>query len=356
MKKKVFVILIFISLIILALGLVYTDITGSKWDAHKVYKEYSSAVWLVHTKWGYKIIVNDEDYTKQFFELQNKEPINLIASFDENDEDNWTIKGGINEGCATAFFIREDGLLATNRHVLSPWLYEENYKDIENVENILRKFYTNMANSTHDTLYSYIANNLNMIGHLDSVWIVPNGGYDDIKHRIKCKLLKVDSSMDHFYAKRSSEENDDVTIFQTRDEKLPNSVTKVIKDIYGWFEYDIDDPVANDRIGETVYAIGFPYGINSLASTIDNKYGQISNQIQNGIITQYRGILNFGHNIPVANGMSGSPIINDKGLLVGVHATGYTGLNGVQGMNQGVSANILSKCVQDWDAYDVNKN
>ncbi|MBQ2950534.1 MAG: trypsin-like peptidase domain-containing protein [Prevotella sp.] len=132
-------------------------------------------------------------------------------------------------------------------------------------------------------------------------------------------------------------------------------MTKVIKDIDGWFEYDIDDPVANNRVGETIYAIGFPYGINSLASTIEPKYGQISNQIQNGIITQYRGLLNFGHNVPVANGMSGSPIINDKGSLVGIHATGYTGLDGVQGMNQGVSANLLYKCVLDWDTYNNNK-
>lgn len=355
MKRNVLVILVFISIVFFALGIVYTDIICGKWDAHKVYKEYSSAVWLVHTKWGYQIIVNDEDYTRHFFELQNKDSVNLIASFEENGEDNWTIKGGVNEGCATAFFIREDGILATNRHVLSPWLYEENHKDIENVENILRKFYTNKANSTCDMLYSYIANNLKIKGCLDSVWIVPNGGYDDIEHRIECNLLEVDLSMEHFYAKKSSEENDDVTIFQTKNGKLPSSVTKVIKDIDGWFEYDIDNPVANNRVGETIYAIGFPYGINSLASTIDPKHGQISNQIQNGIITQYRGVLNFGHNVPVANGMSGSPIINDKGSLVGIHATGYTGLNGVQGMNQGVSANLLYKCVLDWDTYNNNK-
>lgn len=349
MKK--FLLSILIILLTSAIFYLYWD-KRNRWDAQRIYHEYNSAVWLVHVKWGYKIMVNNEDYTKSFLGLQNKEPMNIIAKCEEQDDGNWAFKGGYNEGTATAFFVREDGVLATNKHVLSPWLYDNCPNEMKLMEKILRKFYANMTKQ--DTLYNDVANNLKVIGYLDSVWIAPNGEFDDVKHRVDCKLFKVDSSMNYFYGVKTNDgdENDDGTIFQTNSETLPPSVEKVIKGFDGgWFEYDVEKPISDGRIGETVYAIGFPFGTNSFASTIDNKYGQISSQIQNGIITQYRGFLNFGHNIPVANGMSGSPIINEKGLLVGIHATGYTGINGVQGINQGVSTLIIFRYLREWDGY-----
>ena len=72
MKRNVLVILVFISIVFFALGIVYTDIICGKWDAHKVYKEYSSAVWLVHTKWGYQIIVNEKIIQDIFLNFKTK--------------------------------------------------------------------------------------------------------------------------------------------------------------------------------------------------------------------------------------------------------------------------------------------
>lgn len=328
----------------------------SRWDVNKVYNEYYSAVWLVHTKWGYRMMVDGEDHTRDFFILNGNEAQNSISSFEISDDGSTTINGGLFDGSATAFFVREDGMLATNKHVLCPWLYDSGPDNLARLEENIRMFYTKKACGT-DTLYLHIAQNLKVVGSVDSIWIIPNGKADAPENRVECKLLKAEVPYTLFFYEMvdpvSTHDGEDATIFQTVSETLPASVKRVIDTFEEWHERGFWDgsEFLLSRIGEVVYSIGYPYGYNSPATkiTMPALSDVISSQIQNGIITQYRDEYSFGHNIPVANGMSGAPIINDKGHLVGIHTSGFTGTTGVQGINQGVSAMFITWDLDEWD-------
>ena len=352
MKKFLIISLLF--LLVTSLSYIYWD-KWSKWDANKVYNEYNSAVWLVHTKWGYRMMVDGEDRTKDFFFLNGNETQNSISSCEILDDGSTAINGGLFDGSATAFFIREDGMLATNKHVLCPWLYDSEPDNLARLEDNLRMFYTQKANDT-DTLYLHIAQNLKVIGSVDSIWIIPNGKADIPENRIECKLLKAEAPHTVFFYEmvdpESTHDGEDATIFQTVSETLPTSVKRVIDSFEEWDEKGYWDGSVSSlsRIGEVVYSIGYPYGYNSQVTMIKSQSDMISSQIQNGIITQYRDEYSFGHNIPVANGMSGAPIINDKGHLVGIHTSGVTSTTGVQGINQGVSAMFITWDLNDWDS------
>ena len=351
MKKFVFSILLL--LLAFVIFYIYWD-KRSKWDAQRIYHEYNSAVCLLHAKYGYKVIVEDKDYTKMFFEIAGGSAAETIKSYEELDDGTVNMGSGLIESTGTAFFIREDGILATCLHVIHPWLYDNEPDYLKRLEEIVKTIFRNKANED-DTINTYIANKLKVIGFFDSLWIVPNGVRDCAENGYPCKLLTGDQSLDFYEkpTKLSYNHNMDATIIQTISETLPPFVERIIKlDILSeWFEYDSKSNIADSRIGEMVFAIGYPYGISNATVIEEDKDSLLSSQIQNGIITQYRGLHAFGHNIPSAPGMSGAPIINNKGQLVGLHTSGYTGTTGVQGINQGTSASILSNNLSEWDSY-----
>ena len=124
--KRSFIIIlvagVFISL--LSFFVFYSDLPWNKWNANKVYREYNSAVVLVHTKWSYRIKVDGKDITGDFYKLNIGIPQSIIGMYEEGDEDgNFSVKSSYYDYTATAFFIREDGMLATNLHVVRPWLF-----------------------------------------------------------------------------------------------------------------------------------------------------------------------------------------------------------------------------------------
>ena len=348
--KRSFIIIlvagVFISL--LSFFVFYSDIPWNKWNANKVYREYHSAVVLVHTKWSYRIKVDGKDITGDFYKLNTGTPQRIIGNYEERENGNFYIENRHYECTATAFFIREDGMLATNLHVVCPWLFDVNAENRKNLEKDLRRFYDGKA-SKNDTLYRYIANNLKVEGVLDSIWIIENGKADIVKNRIPCKLLEGDSSIiSELYNREDTNYYDyscDATIFQTANKKLPSSLEKVI-------------PICNfndsfDRIGEEIFSIGYPYGNSSVSIPSWEKYGELCNIINNGIISQDRGLLGFGHNISSPPGSSGSPIINSKGKLSGLHSSGKSGVSGIDGLNQAVSIELISICLHKWDEYQV---
>lgn len=349
---------IFVVFVVVLIWFLHRNV-WNKWDAQKIYHEYNSAVCLIHAKYGYKVLVENEDYTARFFEIAGGSTAETIRSYEELDDGSVNLSSGLVESTGTAFFIRDDGMMATCLHVVHPWLYDDGPNYLKRLEEIVRITFRKNAKEG-DTINSHIANTLKVVGYLDSLWIVPNGVRDCPENGCPCKLLHGDKSLD-FYEKAtklSRNHNMDATIIQTASETLPPFVGKIIEwnILSQWFEYDYESNIADSRIGETVYAIGYPYGISDATVIEEDRDSLLSSQIQNGIITQYRGLEAFGHNIPSAPGMSGAPIINNKGQLVGLHTSGYTGTTGVQGLNQGTSARILSNYLSEWDEYKSGLN
>ena len=349
MKRNVLLIIIVAGIFISSLSfwVLYSYMPWNRWDAHKVYKEYSSAVYLVHTRWSYRIMVDGKDITDDFYKLSIGTPQRIIGMYEERENGNFYIENKHYDYTASAFFIREDGLLATNLHVVSPWLFGVDAENRKKLEENLRGFYDGRATES-DTLYDYVARNLKVVGRLDSIWIIENRKADIAENRIPCKLLEGDSIIRSELYNRDDTNlysySCDVTIFQTANEKLPSSVDRLIP--FGVFFENGDY-----RIGEEIFSIGYPYGNSSIAIPSWNTNGELYSIINNGIISQERGLFGFGHNISSAPGSSGSPIINSQGKLIGIHSSGTSGVSGIDGLNQAVSVVILNLRLYEWDEY-----
>ncbi|MDE5981207.1 MAG: serine protease, partial [Bacteroidaceae bacterium] len=86
--------------------------------------------------------------------------------------------------------------------------------------------------------------------------------------------------------------------------------------------------------GRTLFTIGFPYGAN----IAQDSRRDLKNQVHGGSVTQNKGEYEFGHDAETAGGASGSPILNDKGCLIGVH---HAGVTGSQGFNYAIKVKYL---------------
>lgn len=283
-----------VALIVLLAG----NING-KYDSQKIYKEYNSAVCWVSFDYGYRISINDEDWTKR---LTNQE-IAFIGSYQ-----------------GTGFFITNDGKIATNLHIARPWLYENATEDIaKQVRESLARI---GASDPRLSYYTSLIPQVKVEGVLTDMYVVLNGLPNSEGNRIKCTEYKA-------YDQKDDER--DVAIIQTETRRLPDGVTRII---------DIKEAeTSNETLteGNKVFTIGFPYG-SSIALTSNQ---ELQNQIHEGRITQNRGEFEFGHDAATAGGASGSPILNERGHLIGIHHAGLTGVTGAQGFNMGIRAKYI---------------
>lgn len=268
------------------------------WDKVKIYDEYNSAVCYVEFRYGYQVLIDGRDMTAKLYGA------NLIYTDGEH------IIPGVTGSSGTAFFISKDGKLATNLHIARNWLFKNHSQVIkDNVDYTILTQYPILSRSS-----------VEVKGVLTYIGIIPNGLPVTPGNLIECREIK-----------GHNDTNIDVAVIQTISLKLPEQVTNII---------DINKADASEeaiKVGKTVYTIGFPYsldiGINSNM--------ELTNQAQEGSVTQDQGEYSFGHNAATAGGASGSPILNDKGRLVGVHHAGMTGSTGAQGFNSAIKVKHL---------------
>lgn len=283
-----------------------------KWDKEKVYNEYSSAVCWVCIEYGYQIMVDNEDFTPVLCQLCQIPSDNLVYL-----EDN-ELHSGPKMAQGTAFFISNDGKLATNLHITRPWLVSEEQNELEVGVN---KLLTILSQQNPRFLRSKVE-----IKHvMKGIHIIPNGLPINEANAIDCVEISNNDDI-----------SKDVAVIQTQTRKLPTEVKKVI---------DITKADASDEavgVGKTVFTIGYPYG----ATIALDSHQTLKNQIHDGSVTQNRGEYEYGHDAETAGGASGSPIINEKGRLVGVHHAGMTGITGAQGFNSAIKVKYLLELVK----------
>lgn len=283
------------------------------WDKERIYKEYHDAVCWVYVQYGYKISVDGEDFTPTLCQLCKVEPSELVHM--EGEE----LKAGTIGSQGTAFFISQDGKLATNLHITRPWLFSNDVKEMESGVN---KILAILA-ATQNPLLS--RSQVEVEGVIEGMFIIPDGLPISEGNAIRVKEIKGYDDV-----------KKDVAIIQTETLGLPSRVKKVI---------DIDNADLSDDClteGRTVFTIGFPYG----AEIAMNSNQELKNQVHGGSITQNRGDYEFGHDAETAGGASGSPIINDKGKLIGIHHAGMTGVTGAQGFNWAIKAKYISELLK----------
>lgn len=285
----------------------YVYIHFSKWDKEKIYREYHSAVCWVYVQYGYKVYVDNEDFTPmlcRFAEIENADVVHISGD---------DLLSGPTASQGTAFFISNEGKLATNLHISRPWLFSN---DKEELEDAVNKLLALLATQNPILSRSKVEAKCVMQG----MYAVPDGLPISESNAIECEEIKGCDDI-----------NKDVAILQTKTRKLPTDVKRII---------DVEKSEMNEDAlteGRTIFTIGFPYGADiALDSNLDLK-----SQVHDGAVTQNRGDYEFGHDAETAGGASGSPILNDEGRLIGVHHAGMTGVTGAQGFNRAIKVKYL---------------
>lgn len=281
----------------------------ASWDKERIYTRYNTSVCWVYAEYGYRIMLNGEDVTSGICQMCDLTPAKHLYLNDGK------LASGVQAAQGTAFFISEDGMLATNLHLASPWLYSS---DAEKLEQFINKIISQLSVSNPNLSRSKVE----VIGELTDLFIIPNGLPISSNNMVKCSVKRASDDIDK-----------DVAILQTDTRSLPVPVKQII---------DIKEADASDEAvkeGRPLYTIGFPYGVDIALN--DNR--ELKNQVHGGAVTQNRGDNEFGHDVATAGGASGSPILNDKGRLVGIHHAGMTGVTGAQGFNMAMKV----KCILD---------
>lgn len=279
------------------------------WDKEKIYKEYHDAVCWVYVQYGYKVTIDGEDQTAALCQFCGIAPSELVHIEGED------LSAGPIASQGTAFFISEDGKLATNLHITRPWLFDNDAKTLESYVNEILAILA----VTQNPLLS--RSQVKVEGVIEEMFIILDGLPVSEGNAIRVTEIKGHDDI-----------NKDVAILQTETRELPSRVKNVI---------DINDADFSDESlteGKTIYTIGFPYG----AEIAMNSNQELKNQVHGGSITQNRGEYEFGHDAETASGASGSPILNDKGRLIGIHHAGMTGVTGAQGFNFAIKVKYIS--------------
>ncbi len=306
-KTIVSIVAAVIVVVCLGIGGVYW-FSHRSWDRERIYDTYNTAVCWITSQYGYKILLDDEDVTSDICSILKIEP---------SEEVHVNAQGSLAPGPTsiqgTAFFVSKDGKLATNLHVVRPWMYDNNGEAIETAVN---KIVAILA--TQNPMLS--RSKVEVQGVMDAIYIIPNGLPISEGNAVKCDEIKVYDDI-----------NKDVAIVQTESRTLPAAVKNIV-DVN-----NADLAESSIKEGKPVYAIGFPYG-DMIAL---NSNQELKNQVHGGAITQNRGDFEFGHDIETASGASGSPVFNDRGQLIGIHHAGMTGLTGAQGFNMAIKAKYI---------------
>ena len=273
----------------------------------EVYAKYNTSVCWVYAEYGYKVYIDGNDHTKELCRICEIEEQELVH-FEDGD-----LKSGPTQAQGTAFFISDDGKLATNLHITRPWLFT---RDTEQLEKGMNKIVA--LASIGNPLLS--RSQVKVDGIMTAMYIIPNDLPISNSNAVECSEVN-----------GSNDINKDVAIIQTKSRALPQQVKRVID----LSKADISEKSL--KVGKTVYTIGFPYG----ATIAMNSNQELKNQGHSGVITQNRGDYEFGHDAETASGASGSPIFNDRGRLIGIHHAGLTGVTGAQGFNMGIKAKYI---------------
>ena len=280
----------------------------ASWSSEKIYKEYGDAVCMTYSIYGYNIYQDDEDITTAFFsQILGQEGVECMSV---DKEGNLAYECGTASG--TGFFVSKDGKVVTNLHITQPWLSNPS----SNEDVIGKKLNQEVQNILIQNGYGALCSRITVKPKLYGIGIIPDGVVFSTSNLVSCTVYKEQSGMPK-----------DVAIIQTESRTLPAKVTHIID----FNKADLSPDALKE--GKKIFTIGYPSGTDM--GMIYNR--EIHNQVHEGNVTQNRGEVSFGHDMVTEHGASGSPILNDKGQLVGINNAGFE----KQGLNMGVKAKYI---------------
>lgn len=279
---------------------------GKKGSPEEIYAYYSKSVAMIcHT---YYFEVNAAgDLVGQFVFYTDENGTEDIAPVE---------KLGPMSGFGTGFFVSADGKIMTNRHVTNLNMGEKDHLDA--LKNYFQLYFEQYAsalqakNPKEAARYRNASNNIEVSIITNSIGIAPNDTYvTSFSDFMPCTVLGDTGS-----------EEIDLGLIQLNTKTLPLAVEHFVN------LEKIDTDIVE---GRTLFTIGFPRALS-----IGNTAQGVEAQKQSGHISQVRGNVQFGHNLNIDHGSSGSPIFSDKGVLIGVVNAGFLASSG--NFNIGIQA------------------
>ena len=269
---------------------------------NEIYAKYKNSTVLLIGFYYYKVSAGNLDLSK--LDL----PTEVVIADRELKAVNGQ-RSNMNMYTGTGFFISEDGKIATNLHIVRPWLFD---KELSLISDQYKMFMASAA-SENPALNAFTAQ-IKVEGVLDYIGMIPNGAYFSEDNLKQCMEFAAQDNI-----------KKDVAILQLETMKLPDNSSIV----------DLGQAVVNDAeimVGSHIYTIGFPFGL-SLQDLKSPKGIQLLGH--GGSITQECTEYSFGFDAASYGGASGSPVFNDKGQLIGIL---NSGIPSSQGFNYAIKA------------------
>lgn len=301
-------------LILLGCGFAFYSLDGCGGNTQKtvkakpmsdkeIYDKYKNSIVLLIGYYYYEVSAGNLDLKK--LEL----PTEVVVSNGKLKPVNGQ-RANMNIYTGTGFYVSEDGKIATNLHIVRPWLFDKEQSLISDQY----KMFMSVAASENPALNAFTAQ-IKVEGVLSYIGMIPNGAYFSEDNLKQCRELIAHDNTEN-----------DVAILQLETKKLPDVNCTIV---------NLDQAVVNDSdicVGSHVYTMGFPFGL-SLQDLKSPKGIQLLGH--GGSVTQECADYSFGFDASSYGGASGSPIFNEKGQLIGVL---NAGVSKSQGFNYAIKA------------------
>lgn len=338
----------------------------------KLYEKYRKSVILIKNQYYYQVELSN-GLIGYFTEFNNGEISDL--TFDEED-----VKKKANIIYGTGFFISQDGKIATNRHVVSPYIDDTRILSALKIKFDNAKFklseYQNELTEKIDAIDNYINSYYDQIDYtslqdlndkkqefenertkLSALGLAFD--FEPSKSNIKSKSVALGIAFDNTYVtndedykqcviyRKSNDVDVDLAIIQLKDKTTPSNIQNIfdftdhnpnIKNgtAEKGEEYNLNSPL---KIDTKVYMIGYNYGF-----AVGNTSEGLKAQLTQGTVSQEADNIRVLYSIPSLEGSSGSPIIDQWGNLVAIN---FAKVSNTQSFNYGIVAKNLRKLLDE---------
>lgn len=308
-------------------------------SADEINEKASSGVVLIMNYFYYSVTLPSGE--ELFFNgIKNGE---LVGLTDDESE----AADNCNGASGTGFFVSQDGLIMTNRHVARPEVSEAQVKAfLKDLKRALKTRYSNIMNEAYEKYYTSVGNpsvqqqyaevynsykrareniddmdmnDADIVTHTN-LFVVYNGSHitkaDDM---IECETVAV-----------SDDESVDLALIQLKEGETPE----------GAYVFSLREENDDLSMDQKLFMIGYNRGL-TIAKTSE---GAIQSQMYTGHVTQKGDGDKILYSIPAQHGSSGSPVIDEHGEVVAVN---FAGFDDTQGFNYGIPLKKVRQFLKD---------